>query len=1139
MNRFSPHLVCFLLVSLLSVTLAEKPNILLIFADDIGYEALNCYGGLDFKTPHLNAMAESGVRFSRAYTSPVCTPSRVSLHTGLYVPRHGHTGVLPVHRGTTKKVDFQKMPTFAQLMRANGYATSVTGKWQLATLEAWPEHIRRAGFDSWCIWQIWRQGKKTLRHWNPTFNQDGKARDDIADRFGPDVLADYVIEQMAEAKKAGKPFLIVHNELLPHDPIIQTPNEKTSGGKASLGGMIRYMDQLVGRVLEAIESLGIRDNTYVLFMGDNGTHEKDFVNPRAGKPNEKNHTRHTRSGNVNGGKSKLGDAGTHVPLIVWGPGSVPQGKVCGDLIDVVDLFPTFCQLSGTDVPDSLAIDGRSIVPQIHGRTGIHRPWVHHAFGKNGENLFDGSWRLFRKNGQMRDARALPAEPLAAEDDPETASARKKLSNIFRKIERDGARPPEPFGAIAEKPRTEQPANSADDPNRADVIVYGDASGGVAAAVQAARMGKDVILISQYGHLGGLTSSGLGWTDIGHTSILGGISREFYHRVYMHYLLPSAWKYQDRASYGNRGQGAPAFDARTRLASVFEPRIAEKILDNLIAEAGVRMVKGRLDLKKGVTKKERRITAIHLEGSTTFEAAMFIDASYEGDLLAAAGVSFRMGREANSEFDEAGNGITGPRRGNQLPNGIDPYIRKGDPASGLLPGVNPDMGGKVGEADHRLQAYCYRMVLTDVETNRVPIEKPANYNEADYEILFRAIEAGQRGRFFKTSPVPNRKTDSNNASGISCDYIGMNYGKDWNWATLDHKEREALAARQRDWQLGLVWTLQHHPRVPETIRKSVSKWGLPRDEFPDNGHWPYNLYIREARRMISDFVMTEAHCRNQKPVEDSVGMGAYTLDSHNVQRFVHNGMVKNEGDIQSSIRATGPYSISYRSLIPRASECENLLVPWALSSTHIAFGSIRMEPVFMILGQSAGTAACLAIDDGISVQKVDYQKLRKRLEADGQVLNHRVSRKAAPKAMGRDPKKLPGIVIDDEDAERAGRWLLSNRKGESLGPSYHHDGAAKDGKCTATFTASLPQPGTYEVRISYTMFTNRATNVPVTITHKDGTKTVTINQRKRPPIEGLFISLGKFEFVKEGIVTIRNEGTNGHVIIDGAQWIPVR
>lgn len=521
---------------------------------------------------------------------------------------------------------------------------------------------------------------------------------------------------------------------------------------------------------------------------------------------------------------------------------------------------------------------------------------------------------------------------------------------------------------------------------ADVVVYGDASGGVIAAVAAKQQGKEVVLVSQYGHLGGLTSSGLGWTDLGNPKILGGLSRAFYHRLYLHYQADSAWVHQAREKYPNKGQGTSAFDGQTQLASVFEPKVAEAVFDQMVKEAGVTIVYGRLDLEDGVIKQGKRITAIKLEDGTLIEGKMFIDASYEGDLLPGAGVSYVMGRESNAEFNEQGNGNTGVAKKNQLRNGIDPYVVAGDPSSGLLPGVNLGLRSKKGGGDHRFQAYCYRMCLTDAPENRVMVRKPEGYNEADYEILFRAIEAGQKLGFFKTSPMPNRKTDSNNTGGISTDFIGMNYGDDWNWATLNHKEREMLAAKHKAWQLGLVWTVQNHPRVPEDTRNAYAKWGLPKDEFVDNGHWPYNLYVREARRMRSDLVMTEAHCKRTIPVHDPIGMGAYTLDSHNTQRVVVNGMVKNEGDIQTYLGGKA-YGISYRSIVPKQGECENLLVPWALSATHIAFGSIRMEPVFMILSESAATAACFAIDEGVAVQAVDYAKLKEALDKRGQVLAH--------------------------------------------------------------------------------------------------------------------------------------------------------
>jgi hypothetical protein len=527
-----------------------------------------------------------------------------------------------------------------------------------------------------------------------------------------------------------------------------------------------------------------------------------------------------------------------------------------------------------------------------------------------------------------------------------------------------------------------PLCAADIPH--DIVIYGGTSGGIIAAIQAAKSERSVVLVSPTPHLGGLTTSGLGWTDLGSDSILGGLSREFYTRVYHHYQKPESWKWEERAKYDNKGQGQPALNPKTELASVFEPSVASAVFHDMIREHGVTVVTARLDLKNGVMMDGKRIQKIRTEDGREFAGKIFIDASYEGDLLPGAGVSFTTGREANATYGETVNGIQSKRAvKNQLPNGIDPYIRPGDPASGLLPGVNPDAGGEDGQGDHRLQAYCFRMCLTDAPGNLVPFDKPEGYDEAAYEILFRAIEAGQKGGFTKFDLMPNRKTDSNNTGGISNNPVGLNHGDGWDWTTLNHDQRLALAKKHEHWQRGLMWTLQNHPRVPEQIRKEYSKWGLPKDEFTDNNHWPHQLYVREARRMVSDFVMNEHHCLHREPVPESIGLAAYTMDSHNVQRHVKNGMVKNEGDIQ--LRIPGPYPVSYRAMVPKKGECENLLVPWSLSASHMAFGSIRMEPVFMILSQSAATAAGIAIESGIAVQDVPYDALHKRLIEDGQRL----------------------------------------------------------------------------------------------------------------------------------------------------------
>ena len=518
----------------------------------------------------------------------------------------------------------------------------------------------------------------------------------------------------------------------------------------------------------------------------------------------------------------------------------------------------------------------------------------------------------------------------------------------------------------------------------DIVVYGGTSGGIIAAIQSAKSEHSVVLVSPTPYLGGLTTSGLGWTDLGSDAILGGLSRDFYTRVFHHYEKPEAWKWEERAKFGNKGQGAPALNPKSQLASVFEPSVTTAVFDDMLKEHGITVVTARLDLKNGVVMDGKRIQKIRTEDGQEFAGKMFIDATYEGDLLPGAGVSFTVGRESNATYGETINGIQAKRAvKNQLPDGIDPYVKPGDPASGLLPGVKPDAGGADGEGDNRLQSYCFRMCLTDVPANRVTIEKPEGYDEAAYEILFRAIEAGQKNKFTKFSPMPNRKTDSNNDSGISNNSIGANHGKDWNWTTLNHDERLALAKKHEHWQRGLLWTLQNHPRVPVTIRKEYSKWGLPKDEFTDNNHWPHQIYVREGRRMVSDFVMTQHHCTRKQPVPESIGLAAYTMDSHSVQRYVKDGMVKNEGDVQAGI--PGPYPVSYRAIVPKNGECENLLVPWSLSASHMAFGSIRMEPVLMILSQSAATAAAIAIDDGIPVQQVPYEKLKQQLEQDGQKL----------------------------------------------------------------------------------------------------------------------------------------------------------
>ena len=543
-----------------------------------------------------------------------------------------------------------------------------------------------------------------------------------------------------------------------------------------------------------------------------------------------------------------------------------------------------------------------------------------------------------------------------------------------------------FGAIVAC--TSLLAGTAANAQQYDVVVYGGTSAAVTAAVEVARTGKSVVIVSPDHHLGGMSSNGLGWTDIGSRDTIGGLSREFYQRVYDHYLDPSAWTLETRQNYINRSPLDP--DTARQMMFTFEPKVAEQIFNDFVAESNVPVVAGRLDRATGVTKIGQQITSIRTLDGTTISGKAFIDATYEGDLMAAAGVSYTVGREANSQYGETLNGVqTAQATKNQVPGGIDPYVVPGNPASGLLPGVNSSAGGVDGSGDKRLQAYNYRMVLTNNPANRIPVPQPANYDEADYELMFRAIEAGQTNRFFKLSEMPNNKTDSNNDNGYSTDFIGGNYVLETNvnFAEADYATREEMLQAHRDYQLGFVWTLQNHSRVPASIRNTWDDWGLPLDEFTDNGHWPHQIYVREGRRMVGELVISQRHVDQQPGFElaDSVGMGGYNMDSHNTQRHVNsNGHVRNEGDVQVG-PANGPYPIGYRAMVPRQGEAENLLVPVAVSATHIAFGSIRMEPVFMTLGQSAGAAAVLLGEHSLAARDVPYSLLRSRLVRGEQVL----------------------------------------------------------------------------------------------------------------------------------------------------------
>jgi len=518
------------------------------------------------------------------------------------------------------------------------------------------------------------------------------------------------------------------------------------------------------------------------------------------------------------------------------------------------------------------------------------------------------------------------------------------------------------------------------------------------------MGKKVVLIEPSGRIGGLTSGGLGQTDIGNKQAIGGLSREFYQNIKQHYQQSENWIWQKRETYRDGGQTRTSGNEDAMWT--FEPSAALKVYKAMLSkEANITLVyKQQLNRKNGVIKLKESIKSIQMETGEVYSGKMFIDCTYEGDLMAAAGVSYTVGRESNSQYGESLNGVQANKLGLSLRktvslNGyyhnfiesVDPYIVKGNSQSGLLPFINKDKPGIDGMADHKIQAYCYRMTLTNHPENRTPFLKPEGYNDMDYELLFRNYEAadGLVNKMYNygdplvpwiNSDMPNRKTDTNNQKGFSTDFIGQNYA----YPEATYEERLNIADRHKKYQQGLMWSLAYHPRIPKEVRDVVSKWGLCKDEFENGDGWSGQLYIREARRMISDYVMSQKNCEQFEVVQDPVGMGAYGMDSHNVQRYVDlNGFVKNEGNVEAHV--SSPFPISYKSIVPKKTEASNLFVPICLSATHIAFGSIRMEPVFMVLGQSAAIAACMAMDKNCRSQELPYQELKEMLIKYAQVL----------------------------------------------------------------------------------------------------------------------------------------------------------
>ena len=508
----------------------------------------------------------------------------------------------------------------------------------------------------------------------------------------------------------------------------------------------------------------------------------------------------------------------------------------------------------------------------------------------------------------------------------------------------------------------------------DVCIYGESASGVVAAIQSARLGKKTVLISKNSHVGGLATSGLTATDINRQDQVGGIAAEFYGRVWDYYIQPGVWRNQTRDEFmeSSKKRTFSGKNDERQIQWVYESGVAERIMKDMLAEAGVKIIyNAPLNLENGADVKNGKITSIHLLNGTNVKAKMFLDCSYEGDLMAAAGVSHIIGREGAEQY---GEDLAGIRNFNFIPT--SPYMNGKD--GELIPYVAPEMYGEYGSGDHRTQAYCYRVTLTDDPENMIPIEKPENYNAGLYEIVIRrfAMEPELLLKNIITfTPMPNRKTDTNHL-----DFFGASSG----YAEGDYTVRARMEQEHKDYAVGMLWCLGHDERVPEHIRQEMLRWGWPKDEFVENGGFPYQIYVREARRMIGEKVMTQHNVQkdDRTPVEHSVGIGTYMMDCHFVSYVAGDGGIIVEGGIFTNTR---PYEIDYFSLTPKREECSNLLVPVCLSASHVAYTTIRMEPTYMILGQSAAVAAVQAINSKCSVQEINYPELRKSLEELGQFL----------------------------------------------------------------------------------------------------------------------------------------------------------
>ena len=657
----------------------------------------------------------------------------------------------------------------------------------------------------------------------------------------------------------------------------------------------------------------------------------------------------------------------------------------------------------------------------------------------------------------------------------------------------------------------------------EVLVYGATPAGVCAAVAASREGASVALVSPYDYVGGMMSGGLSLSDGNQCArqLMGGLFVEIHQRIYEHY--------EDAGVKLNYKIDLTKNDKWT-----YEPHVAQKVFHDLLREAGVTVyLENQL---VGVRKELVRIKTLKTTRGV-FHAGQFIDATYEGDLMAMAGVSYAVGREGKKQYGESLAGHQFPKK----PVKVSPLDETGRP----LPLLTGDSLGE-DNGDEKIMTYSFRVVISTDPGNQLPMPEPANYEPARFELARRYVKAHPKAAGSMVAvdgyPLPGRKVDLNNGIGrqISSGLVGAS----WAWPEATYREREKIWEAHKQHTLELIWFLKTDPVVPEAVRKKYAAYGLARDEFRKYGGWPPALYVREGRRMIGEHVLTQHDVRSDVEKEDSIGIGSFPIDSHDCQRVPTTdgkGWI-NEGTIFPKRVNRGrhgqPYQVPYRSLTPRRSECVKLLVPVCLSSSHVALSSIRVEPTWMMLGQSAGVAAAMASATRIGVQQLPYDKLKQRLLKQKQVIDFPAGYKTSPAASVVGPGKLPGIVLDDRAAKKKGIWKESRNFRPYVGDGYVHDDNARKGAASITFETKVQRTGRYGLRLAYSPHPSRASNVPMSVLVAGRSWKISVNQRLPLDPASAFRTISTMDLEAGQKITIRlsNEGTDGFVVVDALQLL---